>query len=141
MPPQAAHHLPRAAKHQYTTGKHAQHTPKLRAAKLQLLPSLTTIFSLYACCPARLCRGTLLHSLQKLPRGTSVNVLINSFHQCGLWDCANDSIHSLSALVDDDCGNAADAILCGNAWALICVELELRLHTQAQSHCFLVVTV
>ena len=55
-----------------------------------------------------------------------IDVLVNGLHQGGLWYGADDCVYPLPALVDYDCWNAADAILCGDAWTLICVELELQ---------------
>ena len=55
--------------------------------------------------------------------------LVKRLHKCGLGDSANDHIHLLAALEDHDCWDTANAVVCCDAWALICVELELCEHT------------
>lgn len=59
-----------------------------------------------------------------------IQVLLQGLNESRLWDGTNDCVHLLAILEDHDGGNAPDAILCGHAWALICVELVLHINTQ-----------
>lgn len=61
-----------------------------------------------------------LHSTELL-----IQVLVNGVGQCDLGD-GTDNGFLLGPILEDHNGwNAADAVLSCDAWALICVELEL----------------
>lgn len=56
------------------------------------------------------------------------HVLLKSLHKRRLGNRANHCLHFLSILEDHDGGDASNAVVCCNLWALICVQLELQGH-------------
>ena len=61
-----------------------------------------------------------------------IHKFVKGLHQGRLWHSADDHVHLLPVLEYHDSGYAADAIVCGNAGALICVQLKLQSKTQTQ---------
>ena len=82
-----------------------------------MLPN-SPILSSLRCCSLHHCEAMHLRS--------SLEVLLKGLGQRCLGHSADDSVHLGSVLEDHHSGNAADAVLCCNSRALICVELELQ---------------
>ena len=57
---------------------------------------------------------------------SSLEVFLKGLGQRCLGHSADDSVHLGSVLEDHHSGNAADAVLCCDSRALICVQLELQ---------------
>lgn len=58
-----------------------------------------------------------------------IKILLQGLNKGCFRHSADDCVHLLAVLEDHDCGDASDAILCRNSWALVRVELELHNNT------------
>ena len=63
----------------------------------------------------------------------SISVLLKCLRKSGIWHSPNDCVHFLAVLENHHSGNASDAVLRSNPWALVCVQLELQ--QKLKTHC------